>query len=186
MRKDDRESRHRHPRRILDGAEELGHRARAEIATVKHREMNITLFVTGNEKRLVSCDTRRLGFVSTGLYLIAEKGRSGSCAATAGWNHDLLSDHFANLDLDFLLDTDGNADRVGLGLVFVHGVADGDLVLLFTRLGNANGEVHDPRLLFRNNLADRHLASAVFLTAELDLVFVLLLRSNHLSDLDGA
>ena len=90
MRKDDRESRHRHPRRILDGAEELGHRARAEIATVKHHEMNITLFVTGNEKRLVSCDTRRLGFVSTGLYLIVtdqvqrQQGAAGAQPPQAG------------------------------------------------------------------------------------------------------
>lgn len=90
------------------------------------------------------------------------------------------------MDLDFLLDTDGNADRVGLGLVFVHGVADGDLVLLVAGLRDADREVHDPSLLYRNNLADRHLASAVFLTAELNLVVVLLLRSNHLADLSRA
>lgn len=90
MRKDDRESRHRHPRRILDGHEELGHRARAGSAAVKHHEMNITLFVTGNEKRLVSCDTRRLGFVSTGLYLIVtdqvqrQQGAAGAQPPQAG------------------------------------------------------------------------------------------------------
>ena len=89
--------------------------------------------------------------------------------ATGGLrNQDLLRNHLANLDLDFLLDSDGNADRVGLGLVFVHDVTDGDLVLLFASLRNANREVDGSSLLFGDQFANRHLTGAVFRTAELN------------------
>lgn len=93
----------------------------------------------------------------------------------ASWNLDLLLDHFAHLNLNFLFDADGNAHGVRFGLFFSNCIANGDLVLLFACLGDSDAVGDRASLLFRNDLAGRHLTSALFLSAELNLIFKFLL-----------
>lgn len=101
-------------------------------------------------------------------------------------NHDLLANHGANLNLNFLLDRVRNANRVGFDLVFVHTVADRHLVRFFTRLWNTNSEVDRAGLGFWNEAANRNLLCPCFRSAELDAIVILLRFRHEVANLDSA
>ena len=93
----------------------------------------------------------------------------------ASWDLNLLLDHLADLYLNFLLDADWNAHGVRFGLFFRNGIADGNLIRLFACLGDSDAVADRASLLFWNDLAGRYLTSALFLSAELNLIFKFLL-----------